>query len=225
MVVGEKQVAAFVVRARPPGADVILANRHHRRGEGQLGADVFIARENGAGDGLVGFEADEVAEVPVVKLVEVEAQGGLTQQIRRTGEQFRRVEFGRERTEVLEREIKIPLHLVAEGDEFLRAAGVGGDLRRKFPAVIVREQVGGEAELLEVVDALHLFGARLGLADGRQQQRRQDADDPNDHQQLNQSERSSAATGLRRVHAAENLAAPMPRGYPRKSAGGKMKPA
>ena len=106
---------------------------------------------------------------------------------------------------MLEGKIKIPLHLIAERSEFLRAADVGGNLRGKFSAVIMREQVGSQAGLLEIVDALRLLGARLGLADGGQQQRCENADDRNDDQHFDQSECSPVATDVRRVHAVANL--------------------
>jgi hypothetical protein len=52
-----------------------------------------------------------------------------------------------------------------------------------------------QGELLEVVHALDPPRCLAGGLDRRQQQRNQDADDRDDHQQLDQGETSSAAHG------------------------------
>src|SRR5262249_20248260 len=59
------------------------------------------------------------------------------------------------------------------------------------PAVDVVEGVQGDADLLEVVAALHSAGGLTDLLDGGQQQADQDGDDRYHHQQLDQRERST----------------------------------
>ena len=51
--------------------------------------------------------------------------------------------------------------------------------------------VQGQADLLEVVDALGTPGGFAGRLDGGQQQGDQDADDADDHEQFDQSEGTS----------------------------------
>ena len=57
--------------------------------------------------------------------------------------------------------------------------------KRKLVVIVHDIQRSGQAHLLEVVFALCGNGLRLGLGQGRQQQRGQDGDDGNNHQQLN----------------------------------------
>ena len=57
--------------------------------------------------------------------------------------------------------------------------------KRKLVVIVHDIQRSGQAHLLEVVFALRGDSLRLGLGQGRQQQRSQDGDDGNDHQQLN----------------------------------------
>ena len=56
---------------------------------------------------------------------------------------------------------------------------------RKLVVIVHDIQRSGQAHLLEIVFALRGDSLRLGLGQGRQQQRSQDGDDGNDHQQLN----------------------------------------
>jgi len=56
---------------------------------------------------------------------------------------------------------------------------------RELVVIVHDIQRSGQAHLLEVVFALCGNGLRLGLGQGRQQQRGQDGDDGNNHQQLN----------------------------------------
>ena len=59
---------------------------------------------------------------------------------------------------------------------------------RELVVIVHDIQRGGQAHLLEVVFALRGNGLRLGLGQGRQQQRSQNGNDGNDHQQLNKGE-------------------------------------
>jgi len=55
--------------------------------------------------------------------------------------------------------------------------------------------VTGQAELLEVVGALHACGGLSDLLDGGQQQADEDGDDGDHHQQLDQRERTARRGG------------------------------
>ena len=63
-----------------------------------------------------------------------------------------------------------------------------GPGERELVVIVHDIQRSGQAHLLEVVFALRGDSLRLGLGQGRQQQRSQDGDDGNDHQQLNKGE-------------------------------------
>ena|SRR5450759_3382056 len=108
---------------------------------------------------------------------------------------------------MLERKIEraVDLDLITQGDKFQRSAFVGGDLSRKFSAVIVREQMKGETGFLEVVHTFNPSGAGLGLVEGGQQQGGEDANDRNDDKHLDQSESTISATGSLGDHACSNL--------------------
>ena len=62
----------------------------------------------------------------------------------------------------------------------------------------------GESELLEVVRALRAAGGLAGGLDGGQQQRDQDADDRDDHQQLDQGEAAALAIGRDSDHGGDS---------------------
>ena len=67
-------------------------------------------------------------------------------------------------------------------DVFRRTAVVSGDLAREFSVVVVLEYMESEARLIQVIDTLNPPRTGLALSQDRQQERRQDADDGNDHQ-------------------------------------------
>lgn len=158
-----------------------------------------IGRENGAWIIGINYEADFIAQVPVVELDEIGR--GPARQICRTSEEFGCEQRARQRDEVLKRKIKRSLDLIAGGDEFQRTAVVGGDLRRKFSAVIIRKQMGGEAGLFQIAHTLNPSGPGLAAFQRRQQQRGEDADDGDHGQQFHQRERTGPAMGLERFHA------------------------
>src|SRR6266404_3377448 len=73
---------------------------------------------------------------------------------------------------------------------------LAGKYSRLSPAYMVSDS---DAPLLEIAGSLNPHGLKLGLAQRRQQQCRQDGDDRNDYQQLDQSkpcpQPRNAATG------------------------------
>ena len=93
---------------------------------------------------------------------------------------------------MLKGKVKLAVDLKAGIDDFERTAIVSRDLRREFTIVIVLEYMESEARLFQVAHTLNPFGPRLALVQHRQQQRRQNANDGNDHQKLDQGECSFA---------------------------------
>ena len=74
-----------------------------------------------------------------------------------------------------------------------RGPGVTGAFAERQDEVDVVVVVQGEADLLEVIDALRSAGGLAGGLHGRQEQRDEHANDCDDHEQLD--ERKSASFG------------------------------
>src|SRR5712664_3103793 len=99
-------------------------------------------------------------------------------------------------------EVKLAPKVVAVLDKFHRSAVISRDLHGKFPVVIVGEAVESDACLLQMADTLYAQGARPRLTERRQEQRRQNADNSNDAQQLDHGKGATQANGIRTVFTA-----------------------
>lgn len=106
-------------------------------------------------------QTDHITQVSVVELAEVCGRPAL--QIRRTSQKLWRHQCPGKGAEMLKGKIERSVHRVSCGDEFHGTSLVGGHERRKFSAVVVRKQVFGEPNFLQIADALNAFGTGLSL--------------------------------------------------------------
>ena len=67
-------------------------------------------------------------------------------------------------------------------------------MRRQRAVVVVHIHTHGQAELAEIIVAGNSPARLLGLAQSRQQHRRQNGDDGDDHEQFDQRERAWLTT-------------------------------
>ena len=67
-------------------------------------------------------------------------------------------------------------------------------MRRQRAMVVVHIHAHGQAELTEIIVAGDSLARLFGLAQGRQQHRRQNGDDGDDHKQFDQRERALLTT-------------------------------
>jgi len=160
-----------------------------------------IGQEGSVGVAGVGLDTDRIAQVPVVEPAEIGCRPAL--QVRRTGEDVRREKLVfRQWTEKLIRKIKSTADdLIPGGNEFQGTSVIGGDLRREFPAVVIRKHLESKAALPQVVHAFDAFGAGVGPAEGRQQERGNNPNDRYNRQQFDQRERANPSAGSRRLHS------------------------
>src|ERR1043166_3282839 len=95
-----------------------------------------------------------------------------------------------------EGEIKLVSQRRAGLDELHRAPAVSGNLHREPVAVVVGETVKGDADLLQVAQALEPLAAHLRLGHDGQQQSRENGYDCDHDQQFDQGEGLSKARAL-----------------------------
>lgn len=127
---------------------------------------IAIRRQNCGRNVWIGFQADIIAQIPVVELVEIRCRPAL--QICRTSEQSWRHQCAREWAEMLKRKVEwAAIELITGGNKFQRAAVDGRDFRGEFSAVVVRKQMEGQAGFSQVADTFNPFGPGFGLAESR----------------------------------------------------------
>lgn len=165
--------------------------------EGLRGEEVAVACEQGHGLGIIRVHADEVADVGVLERGEIR---GRRPRIGGADEQFGRFKRTGQRLKVAVAEIEISVHEITVFGKFLRAAVAGGDLHGEFTVVIVREAVESDAQLPQVAFANDPLRTFFSAVQGREQQRREDGNDADDHQQFHQRESVRWPNRLRGFH-------------------------
>ena len=89
--------------------------------------------------------------------------------------------------ECLEREVGVIGHRPVRV-HLMMSTQHGVELPRQSPVIVIGKLYEGDPDLLEIADALSAFGPALGLGKCGQKDGGQDADDGDDHQQLDERE-------------------------------------
>ena len=181
MAVGIERIAEFVQLAVPLddiGGDAVGTEDDATVGGEPAGGHHGRGRKN------------KVTGVGFLKSFEIGSGKSLL--VRGTNQDFWCSEIAAERGEVMERVRGGGLR--REGAIFQGSAVVGRNLEGKPVLMFVGEKMKGEADLFQVAEAFRFLGAQLCLAEGRQEQRSEDANDGDNDEQFDQRE-----SGGRRV--------------------------
>lgn len=158
--------------------------------------DIAVTREQHLRAGFVGFETHEVADILVVL---VGVCGGATGEaagfdaavaIAGADDDLRGAQLIGERGEV-----EVGIEIFGAGgvrrrDELSGTTLVCGDIEGELVTVIGGEDTEGQADVLQVVDALNALGFGFGFGQGREEHSGQDGDDRDNDQELNEREGS-----------------------------------
>ncbi len=163
------------------------------RGDAAQSPDkVPIARETRVRIVVLAEGSNRVADIRVAELIEIFRRDAAP--VAGAYEKFRVQQIVRERLKVAKHGRQAAWH------KFETAAFIRAHLHREPAAMVVRERMERQTDLLELTDALGLARAQLRLGNGREQQRGEDSDNRDHHEQFDQREPTARRTMPECIH-------------------------